>query len=78
MGKVKQFIGKVFQKNGNAILKTILIILFSLCMVFVLPFVFLFALDLIGLNIHYGFKEWVGGFILLSFISFSGGNNSSS
>jgi uncharacterized YccA/Bax inhibitor family protein len=78
MGKVKDLVIKTFKGKGNLILKTGLIILFALFMVFLLPFAFLFGLDLIGLNVHYGGKEWLGSFILLSLISFSRGNNGSS
>jgi hypothetical protein len=65
MGKIL----KLFLKNKGNIVISLLLIVFGIGMVVLIPFIFIFALRLLGLGVEYGWSSWFGALILLSLIS---------
>jgi hypothetical protein len=65
MGKIL----KLFLKNKGNIVISLLLIVFGIGMVVLIPFIFIFALRLLGLGVEYSLESWFGALILLSLIS---------
>jgi hypothetical protein len=65
MGKIL----KMFFKNKGSIIMTVTLVLLGIGMVIAIPFVFIFALRLLGLVVEYGWGSWFGALILLSILS---------
>jgi hypothetical protein len=65
MGKIL----KLFLKNKGNIVISLLLIIFGIGMVVLIPFIFIFALRLLGLGVEYSLESWFGALILLSLIS---------
>jgi hypothetical protein len=68
MGKIL----KAFLKNKGNIVMSIFIILLGIGMVIGTPFLFIFALRLLGLETPYNFYSWLGSFIILAILSSAG------
>jgi hypothetical protein len=69
MGKIL----KLFLKNKGNIVISLLLIVFGIGMVVLIPFIFIFALRLLGLGVEYGWGSWFGALILLSILSAGSG-----
>jgi hypothetical protein len=65
MGKILR---AFFEKRGNLV-TTIILVILGIGMVILIPFVFIFALRLLGLGVEYGWGSWFGALILLSILS---------
>ena len=65
MGKILK---ALFKKKGSIVM-TLLLIVFGIGMVIAIPFVFIFALRLLGLGVDYSLGSWFGALILLSILS---------
>jgi hypothetical protein len=65
MGKIL----KLFLKNKGNIVISLSLIVFGIGMVVLIPFIFIFALRLLGLGVEYSLESWFGALILLSLIS---------
>ncbi len=59
----------MFFKNKGSIIMTVTLVLLGIGMVIAIPFVFIFALRLLGLVVEYGWGSWFGALILLSILS---------
>lgn len=65
MGKI---IKALFKKKGSVVM-TVLLIAFGIGMIIAIPFAFIFALRLLGLEVEYNIGSWFGSLIILSFLS---------
>jgi len=69
MGKILR---AFFQKKGSVVM-TILLVILGIGMVIALPFLFVFALRLLGLGVEYSLGSWFGSLIVLSLLSAGSG-----
>jgi hypothetical protein len=65
MGKII----KLFFKNKSNILITLLLVALGISMIILVPFLFVFALRLLGMGTEYNISTWFGALIILSIIS---------
>lgn len=72
MGKIL----KMFIKNKGSVIMTVLIVILAIGMLIGTPFLFIFALRLLGLSTPYNFYSWLGAFIIMAILSSSGSSKS--
>jgi hypothetical protein len=65
MGKII----KLFFKNKSNILITLLLVVLGISMIILVPFLFVFALRLLGMGTEYNISTWFGALIILSILS---------
>jgi hypothetical protein len=65
MGKII----KLFFKNKSNIAVTLLLVALGIGMVILIPFLFVFALRLLGMGTEYNISTWFGALIILSILS---------
>ena len=65
MGKII----KLFLKNKSNIAVTLLLVVLGIGMVILIPFLFVFALRLLGMGTEYNISTWFGALIILSILS---------
>jgi hypothetical protein len=65
MGKII----KLFFKNKSNIVITLLLVVLGIGMVILIPFLFVFALRLLGMGTEYNISTWFGALIILSILS---------
>jgi hypothetical protein len=65
MGKII----KLFFKNKSNIVITLLLVALGISMIILVPFLFVFALRLLGMGTEYNINTWFGALIILSIIS---------
>jgi hypothetical protein len=65
MGKII----KLFFKNKSNIAVTLLLVVLGIGMVILIPFLFVFALRLLGMGTEYNISTWFGALIILSILS---------
>ena len=65
MGKII----KLFFKNKSNIVITLLLVALGISMIILVPFLFVFALRLLGMGTEYNISTWFGALIILSIIS---------
>ena len=65
MGKIL----KLFLKNKSNIAVTLLLVVLGIGMVILIPFLFVFALRLLGMGTEYNISTWFGALIILSILS---------
>jgi hypothetical protein len=69
MGKII----KLFFKNKSNIVVTLLLVVLGIGMVILIPFLFVFALRLLGMGTEYNIGTWFGSLIILSILSAGSG-----
>jgi hypothetical protein len=65
MGKII----KLFFKNKSNIVITLLLVALGISMIILVPFLFVFALRLLGMGTEYNISTWFGALIILSILS---------
>jgi hypothetical protein len=65
MGKII----KLFFKNKSNIVITLLLVVLGISMIILVPFLFVFALRLLGMGTEYNISTWFGALIILSILS---------
>jgi len=65
MGKII----KLFFKNKSNIVITLLLVVLGIGMIILVPFLFVFALRLLGMGTEYNISTWFGALIILSILS---------